>query len=268
LKNSVTSLLDRIFSRRVSVRLFGLAAAALGLVGLVWGDFAVVWEPDPDGVPGRNALAYAVAVPFLLAGLAILWNRAAQYGALALTFLYGLPVIFLDIPRVIADPSMFGNWYAVAEPLALAAGALVAYANCGRLESVTDRRLAKIGRVIFGLCLIVFGLAHLVYLDYTAKMVPAWIPPGQMFWAYATAVAHCAAGIALLSGICARIAAMLLSAMFVVFAVLVHAPTIFNDPHRHFYWVENSINFALIGSAWVIAASILARQSAIRDTGS
>jgi len=28
-----------IFSRRVSVRIYGLAAVALGLLGLVWGDF-------------------------------------------------------------------------------------------------------------------------------------------------------------------------------------------------------------------------------------
>jgi hypothetical protein len=36
----------------------------------------------------------------------------------------------------------------------------------------------------------------------------------------------------------------------------VHAPTILTDPHTHFNWVENEINFALIASAWVIAASI------------
>jgi hypothetical protein len=28
------------------------------------------------------------------------------------------------------------------------------------------------------------------------------------------------------------------------------------EPHAHFNWAENNINFALIGAAWVIAASI------------
>ena len=249
-------ILDVIFARRVSVRIYGLAAIVLGLVGLVWGDFAVVWQPVPNGVPGQTALGYAVAVPFLLAGLAIQWQRAAGPGVLALTVLYSLAVILLDVPRVAAHPSVFVTWYGVAEPLALAAGGLVAYAYCGRIEPATAERLSKIGRLIFGTCLIVFGLAHLFYLAYTAKMVPAWLPPGQIFWAYATAAGHFAAGIAILSGIAARPAAMLLTAMFVVFGILVHAPTILVDPHAHFNWAENAINFALIASAWVIAASI------------
>jgi len=252
----VPTILDVIFTRRVSVRMFGLATAVLGVVGLVWGDYAYVWEPVPNGPTGQTVLGYAVAVPFLLAGLALLWPRTTRLGTLALTVLYGLPVIILDVPRAFAHPNAFLAWYGIAEPLAIAAGALVAYACWGRLEPASAQRVAKIGRVLFGACLIVFGLAHFVYLDYTAKMVPAYLPPGQVFWAYATAGGHIAAGIAILSGVAARLAAMLLTAMFVVFAFLVHAPTIFTHPHVHFNWTENSINFCLIASAWVIAASL------------
>jgi len=175
---------------------------------------------------------------------------------LGLTVLYSLGVIVLDVPRVIAHPTVFVTWYGVAEQLALVAGGLVAFAYCAQLEPASAERLSKIGRLIFGLCLMVFGLAHLFYLAYTAKLVPAWLPPGQTFWAYATAAGHCAAGIAILCNMAARLAAMLLTAMFVVFAILMHAPTIFTDPHTHFNWAENAINFALIGSAWVIAASL------------
>ena len=78
---------DVIFARRLSVRIYGLAAVALGLLGLVWGDFAAVWQPVPKDLPGRTALAYAVAIAFLLAGLAIQWRRSAGLGALALTAL-------------------------------------------------------------------------------------------------------------------------------------------------------------------------------------
>jgi uncharacterized membrane protein YphA (DoxX/SURF4 family) len=252
----VASILDGLFARLISVRIYGLGAAMLGLVGLVWGDYAVVWNPVPDGAPGQKALGYALAVPFLLAGLAVQWRRSAAPGALALTVLFSLGVVFLDVPRVIAHPAVFVTWYGVAEPLALAAAGLVANAGCARFEAATAERLFKIGRLVFGVCLIVFGLAHLFYLAYTAKMVPAWLPPGQVFWATVTAAGHFAAGIAILSGIAARLAARLLTAMFIVFGILVHAPTIFIDPHHHFYWAENAVNFALIGSAWVIAASL------------
>jgi uncharacterized membrane protein YphA (DoxX/SURF4 family) len=252
----LAAVLDAIFARRVSVRIYGLAAVALGLVGLVWGDYAVVWQPDADALPGRTGLGYAVAVPFLLAGLAVQWQRAAYLATLVLAVLFGLAVVFIDVPPVIAHPSVFGTWYGVAETLALAAGGGVAYANCARLEPAAATRLAAVCRRQFGVCLIVFSLAHLVYLDYTAKMVPAWLPPGQIFWAGATAAGHFAAGVSFISGIYARTAAMLLTAMFVVFGILVHAPTLLLDPHHHFYWAENAINFVLIGSAWVIAASL------------
>ena len=250
------SILDVMFARRVSVRIYGLAAVALGLVGLVWGDFAAVWQPVPKGLPGRTALAYAVAAALSMTGLAIQWRPSAGLGALALTALYALGVIFLHVPRVIAHPSVFVSWSGAAEQLAIVAGGLVAYAYCTQLEAVNPERLSKIGRLLFGACLIVFGLAHLFYLAPTAELVPKWLPPGQTFWAYATAAGHFAAGIAVLSGILARTAAMLLTAMFVVFGILVHAPTLFIDPHNHFNWAANAINFALIGSAWVIAASI------------
>jgi uncharacterized membrane protein YphA (DoxX/SURF4 family) len=251
----VEIILDRIFARSVSVRIYGLGAVVLGLTGLVWGDFAVVWQPD-NSVPGQAALGYAVAVLPLLAGLAIQWQRGAAPGALALIVLYCLAVILLDVPRGIAQPSVFVAWYGVLEDLALAAGGLVIYGYCARLEPATGERLSKIGRLVFGICLIYFGLAHHFYLAFTVKLVPAWLPPGQTFWAYATAAGHIAAGIAILSGIAARPAAMLLTAMFLVFAILVHAPRIIIDSHTHFNWAENAANFALIGSAWVIAASI------------
>jgi uncharacterized membrane protein YphA (DoxX/SURF4 family) len=251
------SILDVAFARRISVRIYGLGAVALGLVGMVWGDFAAVWQPVPNSIPGRTALAYAVAAALLLAGLAVQWQRTAGLGALALTALYSLGVILLHVPRVIAHATVFVTWLGAAEQLALVAGGLAAYAYCAQLESAVAERITKIGRLIFGVCLIVFGLAHLFYLAPTAELVPAWLPPGQLFWAYATAAAHFAAGIAILSGILARTAAILLTAMFVVFGILVHAPTIIIDPHTHINWAANAINLALIGSAWVIAASIL-----------
>jgi uncharacterized membrane protein YphA (DoxX/SURF4 family) len=252
----MAATLDMIFARRISVRIYGAAAIGLGLVGLVWGDLAAVLEPVPKDFPGRGALAYALAVACLLGGLAIQWGRSAGLGALGLTALFSLGAMLIHVPRIIAHASAFVTWEGTAEQLALVAGGLVAYAYCAHLESAAAARISKIGRLIFGACLIVFGLAHLFYLAYTAKVVPAWLPPGQTFWVYATAAGDFAAGIAILSGIAARPAAMLITAMFVVFGILVHAPTIFIDPHTHINWSENVLNFALIASAWVIAASI------------
>jgi uncharacterized membrane protein YphA (DoxX/SURF4 family) len=168
----------------------------------------------------------------------------------------------LHVPRVIAHPTVFVTWSGTAEQLALVAGGLVTYAFCkapptgAATATEASARLVLCGRVLFGVCLILFALAHLFYLKPTADLVPMWLPPNQVFWAYATAAGHFLAGVAILSGIAARLAARLLTGMFVVFTVLVHAPILFNDPDTHFNWAANAMNFALIASAWVIAASI------------
>jgi uncharacterized membrane protein YphA (DoxX/SURF4 family) len=246
-----------IFSPPVALRVYGLAAIAFGLVGLCWGDFAAVWQPVAATVPGRTVLAYLVAVIFLLAGSSIFRRGSAALGALTLTILYSLGVILLHVPLAIAHPKVFVMWSGIAEQLALVAGGLVAYAFCRTppARSANFARIVLCGRLIFGVCLIVFGLAHLFYLKPTADAVPAWLPPGQVFWAYATAAGHFLAGAAILSGIAARLAARLLTGMFAVFGILVHAPALLNDPHSHFNWAANVMNFALIASAWVIAAS-------------
>jgi uncharacterized membrane protein YphA (DoxX/SURF4 family) len=105
-----------------------------------------------------------------------------------------------------------------------------------------------------------FGGAHFFYMNLTVPLVPKWLPPAQEFWAYATGVGHIAAGIAILTGVHARLAAILLTVMFASFTPLVHVPMLLADPSSQGNWSENALNLALTGVAWVVANS-LARRS-------
>jgi uncharacterized membrane protein YphA (DoxX/SURF4 family) len=245
----LTAILSEIFSRRFCVHIFGLGAVVLGLTGLVWGTHSV--------------FSYAVALVALLAGLAMQWRRSVFLGALAFLVAYCVTVICFHVLRGLANPFVYVAWYGVFENLALAAAALIICLYDTRLKPATIERLSKIARVIFGICPIYYGVSHYLYLANTVSMVPAWLPPGQTFWAYATGVAQIAAGIAIIVGVCARPAAMLLAAMYIVFAILVHAPRIIMYSHMAMSWGENAINFALTGAAWVIAASIPLEKSKV-----
>lgn len=250
----MASITDGIFARAVALRIYGLAAIALGLVGLISGDFAAVWQPVPNTLPGRTTLAYLVAAIFLAAGVAMQVKRSARLGALILTVLYSAGVVLLHLPQIVSKPSVFVEWSGAAEQLALVAGGMLAYAFCAASRAENTQRLVRSAQYLFGVCLLFFGAAHLFYLKPTADFVPAWIPPGQLFWAYATGAGHFAAGLAILTGIATRLATILLTVMFIAFSVLVHAPNLFADPN-HFNWAANAINFALVASAWLIAAS-------------
>ncbi|MFL6604268.1 MAG: DoxX family membrane protein [Steroidobacteraceae bacterium] len=240
----------------VGIRIYGLGAIATGLVGLAWGDFALQWEPVAASFPGRTALAYLFAGLLVVAGSALNWRRSsAGLGAAALVALYAVVVVLMHGAQIIQHPGAFVTWSGAAEQLALLAGGLAAYA-CLAAAQGASAYLSRVTLITMGVCLLIFGLAHFLYLDFTASMVPAWLPGGQRFWASLTGVAHLLAGLALLSGIQARLAAILLTVMFASFSPLVHLPTLAVGPQSHLSWVINAINLALTGAAWSIATML------------
>ncbi|MBA3914208.1 MAG: hypothetical protein H0X25_10265 [Acidobacteriales bacterium] len=245
-------MFDRKMLPNVGRHVYGLGGIALGLVGLTWGDFAAVWQPVPAEFPHRRTLAYITAICFLVAGLATQWRKTARSGLVVLSLLY-LGAALLWVPRVVSYPRIFGTWAGVAEQLGIVAGGVAAYASLGQGNSDADLRVGELGRVLFGVCAVMFGLAHFSALPQTAEMVPHWIPPGQRFWAIATGVFHIMAGLAILTRVQAKVASRLETAMIIGFGVLVWAPSLVSDPKVHMVWAGNSVNLALVGAAWAVA---------------
>lgn len=243
-------------------RFWGLGIIALGAVCLAFGDFHP-GQPVPKDFPARTELAYVVAVFMLVAGAAVEWRRTLPMAAAALTAYWVIVVVILMNGRVwLAHFAEFLPYESGAIQLAIAAGGLIVWAGSADIDAARAERLVRIARVAFGLCLLVFGTAHFVYMSLTAPLIPKWLPPSQEFWAYLTGIAHIAAGVAILTGVKARLAAVLLTIMFALFSVMVHIPMVIADPNNHWIWNENAVNLALIGAAWVVADSL-----ALRVTG-
>jgi len=237
-------------------RVYGLGVMALGMVCLAWGNFDP-GQPVPKDFPARSALAYAAAAFMLVAGAAVEWRRTVALGAAALTAYFALVVVILMNGRMLlAHYAEFGAYSSAAEQLAIAAGGLIVFAASAKIGAARAARLTRLGQLAFGICALLFGGAHFFYMNLTAPSVPKWLPPTQEFWAYATGVGHIAAGVAILTGVQARLAAILLTAMFASFTLLVHLPMLMADPSSRMNWSENALNLALIGAAWVVADSL------------
>ena len=237
-------------------RVYGLGVMALGMVCLAWGDFDP-GQPVAKDFPDRTAMAYAAAAFMLVAGAAVEWRRTAAWGAAALTAYYALIVVILMNGRVVlAHYAEYGAYEGIAEQVAITAGGLIVYAASARIDAALAQRLTRLGQLAFGICALIFGGAHFAYMNLTAPLVPKWLPPTQEFWAYATGLGHIAAGVAILTGVRARVAAILLTAMYASFTVLVHAPMLLRNPSSHGIWSENALNLALTGAAWVVADSL------------
>jgi uncharacterized membrane protein YphA (DoxX/SURF4 family) len=241
--------------RPLGWRVFGLGLIAMAAVWLAWGNFTP-GQSVPERFSGRG-FAYLAAVFTLIAGAALEWRKSVVAGAAALAIYYLLVVIIImDGPVLIDNYTEYGSFSNIAEQLAIAAAALIVYASFAKLDTALALRLTRIGQLTFGICAVLFGGAHFFYMNLTVPLIPKWLPPSQVFWAYATGIGHIAAGIAILSGVRARLGAILLTAMYVSFTLLVHIPIVLADPSNFYGWTENALNLALIGCAWVVADSL------------
>jgi uncharacterized membrane protein YphA (DoxX/SURF4 family) len=238
-------------------RVYGLGVMAVGVASLVFRDFDP-GQPVAQHFPGRVALAYAAGVFMVVAAAAVEWRRTAAWGGAVLTIYYTLFVVVLMNGRLLlTDYAVYVTYENIAMQLAIAAGALIIFATtAARLDAALAARLTRLGRLAFGFCALIFGGAHFAYLSYTAQMVPKWLPPSQVFWACGTGVGFIAAGLAFLTGLQARLAAILLTVMLVSFGLLANGPILLADHASHFNWTESAVNLAVVGAAWVLSDSL------------
>jgi uncharacterized membrane protein YphA (DoxX/SURF4 family) len=242
----------------LGVRLFGLSTLILGLVGLGVLDWGVLSHIAPGQIAARPLVALAGAVVLVCGGVAMnLGRRTAGIGALGVAAWFA----YAAATGLWASPSKgwtaWAAWQNAAEFAAMGLGALTAWALCR--ASPHRITVAFLARIVFGYCLIVFGVSHFVYLRYTAALVPAWLPPGQTLWAQITGAAQIAAGLAMISGVRAWLAAVLLTAMYAIFGLLVHLPMLMHAPRDHFEWIENATNLTLLAAAWCVAEALRRR---------
>jgi len=237
------------------VRVFGLGIVASAAVGIVSRKFV------PAGIPAHDLLATAAAAFVLAGGAAMLWRRTAAWGSVAVTTYFALVfVVLMDGRLFLAHYAQYGVYENLAEHVAIVAAGLIVYATHAKLAAASAARLSRLGQILFGLCAVIFGGAHFVYMNLTAPLVPLWLPPDPLFWGYATGVAHIAGGVAILIGLRARLAALLLTAMYASFIPLVWAPVLLADPSNIGRWNECAVTLALAGCAWVVADSLAHRS--------
>jgi hypothetical protein len=102
--------------------------------------------------------------------------------------------------------------------------------------------------------LIPFGIAHFLYLDATAGLVPSWLP-SPVALAYFTGGAYIVAGLATLIGVLARLAVTLSAWETGLISVLVWLPRVVTGNLNAFQWGEVVVSVALTGAAWVVVDS-------------
>ena len=108
-------------ANKVALSSFAAGIAGLGIVSIIFHDFALTWQPVPLWIPGRTALAIMSGLFMLITSLGLLLDRSSSYSSRAL-LLYFLIWSLLKVPEVVAAPQLEVVWLGIGEIAVLLAG--------------------------------------------------------------------------------------------------------------------------------------------------
>jgi uncharacterized membrane protein len=253
-------------SQQPAVTLFAVGMIGLGILALVYGDFAMVWQPVAPWIPGRTILAYASGVIMLLGGVGLLFGATAAW-SIRLLFPYLIVWVLLKVPALFVAPKMEAVWLGVGEIAVLLAGGWSLFARLGGvpegspLAFATGESGIRLARILFAVSLLPIGLSHIVYVKETAALVPAWLPY-RVGWAYLTGAGQIASGLGVLFSVFPQVAAWAEAGMISIFTLLVWGPAILAAPKTRLPWTAFFISWAIASAAWVVAQNVAPRELA------
>ena len=242
------------------VGFFAIGLIGLGIVALVYGDFAMVWQPVPLSMPGRTALAYACGVLMLALGGGLV-VRAATKWVVRVLLVYLILWALLKVPAIFVAPTVEGVYLGLGELTVLLAGGWMLFARLGEISAdswlgwASGDRGVRLAKYLFAVSLLPIGLSHLFYVQATVDLVPAWLP-SRTFWAYLTGLGQMACGLGVLFSVLPGIAAWVETAMLMLFTLLVWAPRIAHAPHERVNWTAFFISWIIMAGASAVAQNI------------
>jgi len=237
---------------------FAVTMIALGVVVLLKG-YTPFWTGVPKAMPARQVLAVVTGIVSVACGAGLLLERTAAAASRVLLGYLVLWFLAFRLPLLVRGPASSGNWWACGELAVMIAGSWVLFAwfagdaDRRRVRLLTGDQGVRSARVLYGLGVIPFGIAHFTFLERSLAVVPHGLP-WPLAWAYGTGAAFIAAGLALITGVFARPAAALSALQMGLFTLIVWLPSVVTGPSAE-QWLEFVDSWVLTVAAWAVADS-------------
>src|SRR5215831_7756579 len=201
---------------------------------------------------------FAPPIPAILAGAALIATSAGvALGKKVPACLLGIGLLLFVLihylPLSVAAPLDGTVRTRTFEILAMSACALF-ISGTTRSRKGKDHVWATAGRMMFAMCLVVFGIDHFLFAQAVQSLVPAWLP-GHWFWAYFTGSGFIASGICIGIKKLASLAAVMTGTMLFLWVVILHAPRVALALQNSNEWTSALVALAMGGAALVFARS-------------
>jgi uncharacterized membrane protein len=253
-----------------ALALFGIGLIGMGVLALVYGDFALVWQPVAPWFPARTAVAYGSGVLMVGCGIGLFF-RATTAWALRIVLPYLIVWQMLKFPAIVVAPKIEGVYLGFGELAILLAGGWTLFARLGeasgtRFAWASGDRAVRFARYYLAVWIIPIGLSHLLYLKPTMDLVPAWLP-FRIGWAYLTGIGQIASGLGLLFGVLPRVAAWAEAIQISLYTLLIWLPAILlanKNLGPSFANADRRLSFTAFFISWIIAAAAWAVAQNVR----
>jgi uncharacterized membrane protein len=213
---------------------YGLGIIGIGVLHFVLKGFRPLILPiqfeNPESL---SIITYTFALYLIISGMLITFGKKLKTTSILLAYVLMLFLIFGHLLQRFVDPEFPGNWTNTLKLATFIGGAfLISLIDS---ENTSDNFISKLGKLapfgkyFFCIMLIVFGTAHLLYVEPISGLVPKWIP-FPIFWTYFTGVALIGSGISILINFKIRIIFQLVAVMFFIWLLTIHIPLAIRFP--------------------------------------
>ena len=246
-----------ITSIRPSRILFAITMIALGITGLVNGEFARGFQIIPiRHLAGLTGFAYATAIIEVLIGVGLLLRPTLTMSCRALFIFMLLWLVLLELPWIARTPLVQEPWASASEIGIILAGAwclLAAHSGAwekAHLGFIAGDRGIRAARILLIISLPMIGLDVLVH-PYNFSYEPwlAWLPHPS-WWIHLTGIGSIAACLGLLFAVFPRLAATMEAGMLGFITVAYWGPDLHTGQTATTCFVISAL---IAAGVWLVA---------------
>jgi putative oxidoreductase len=114
------------------------------------------------------------------------------------------------------------------------------------------KKITTIGRILFALPFVIFGINHFLMMDYYLGMLTSFIPLGA-YTIILTGIMLIAAGISIITKRFVKFSTIMLSVLLFIFIVTIHIPHLIHDAEKTVTIIALLKDISLMGGSLMIA---------------